>query len=227
MIVYRSLKAVDLPDLTEIIQKKWAPPELRRHQQLAGWFGYLVMHFFSLKQNCSWVAVDEDTGKTVGVLLTQIINRSAGNTAETGSGNSDLWERRMIVDSCADALKERGFGAVDPMEAFEDNARVMHEAFGERKPDAELLLFALDEDYRGHGIGRELFDRTIRSLEEEGVSDFYLHSDSSSAFTFYEHRGIRQIARMSSNLRMGDVENVELYLYEGTVAEQLKYMNDR
>lgn len=225
MITYRALRSADLPDLTEIIWKKWATPEVRQHPQVARYFGYLVMHIFAVDQNCSWVAVDEDTGRTVGMLLTEITRRSAGSAESgAGTGNLEQWERRMVIEACETALKEQGFAAGDDARLFDERPRVMHEAFGERIPDAEMLVFAVDSAYRGRGIGRELFDRTVDSLSDEGAVDFYLHSDSSSSFTFYEHRGIERIAQMPSDLRMGDHVNVELYLYAGTVADQKSYM---
>lgn len=227
MITYRGLRSADLPDLTEIIQKKWATPEIRGNQHLARYFGYLVMHLFAAKQNLSWVAVDEDTGRTVGMLLTQIIRQSEAPDNPGSSGNLEQWERRLVTEACATVLEEYVPGSANDVSVFDERARVMHESFGDREPDAEMLIFALDSQYRGKGIGRELFDRTVESLKREGVRDFYLHSDSSSAFTFYEHRGIKRLAQMPSDLRMGDSVNVELYLYAATVADQMCYMSGR
>lgn len=55
---------------------------------------------------------------------------------------------------------------------------------------AELTLFAVDTSCRGKGIGKRLFDSALGYLKEQGLNEFYLFTDTSCNYGFYEHQGM-------------------------------------
>ena len=55
---------------------------------------------------------------------------------------------------------------------------------------AELSLFAVDSSYRGKGIGKQLFNAALEYLKEQRLNEFYLFTDTSCNYGFYEHQGL-------------------------------------
>lgn len=55
---------------------------------------------------------------------------------------------------------------------------------------AELSLFAVDSSCRGKGIGKQLFNAALEYLKEQKLNEFYLFTDTSCNYGFYEHQGL-------------------------------------
>lgn len=55
---------------------------------------------------------------------------------------------------------------------------------------AELALFAIDSSCRGRGIGKMLFEKVIDYMKKEKLQEFYLFTDTSCNYGFYEHKGM-------------------------------------
>lgn len=55
---------------------------------------------------------------------------------------------------------------------------------------AELALFAIDTSCRGKGIGKKLFNSALEYLKEQRLNEFYLFTDTSCNYGFYEHQGM-------------------------------------
>lgn len=55
---------------------------------------------------------------------------------------------------------------------------------------AEIALFAVASDCRGKGIGKALFETAIKYMNEERANDFYLFTDTSCNYQFYEYQGM-------------------------------------
>lgn len=79
----------------------------------------------------------------------------------------------------------------------------------------ELAFFALDKKCRGLGIGKVLFQKMVERLKETGVENFYLFTDTSCNFGFYEHQGMkRRISRKSGFEVAGVKSEMEFYIYD-------------
>ena len=55
---------------------------------------------------------------------------------------------------------------------------------------AELALFAVNSSYRGKGIGKILFQSVLDYMNEQKINEFYLFTDTSRNYGFYEHQGM-------------------------------------
>lgn len=85
----------------------------------------------------------------------------------------------------------------------------------------EVALFAIDPAYRGQGIGKQLFSRLKAYMEKEGILDFYLFTDTSCNFGFYEHQGMIRRQREKKKMTIGGQTNeMEFYLYDGALKQQ-------
>lgn len=54
----------------------------------------------------------------------------------------------------------------------------------------ELALFAIDSSCRGKGIGKLLFQEVLNYFQQQKLDEFYLFTDTSCNYGFYEHQGM-------------------------------------
>ncbi|MFR0603333.1 GNAT family N-acetyltransferase [Bifidobacterium pseudolongum subsp. globosum] len=59
---------------------------------------------------------------------------------------------------------------------------------------AELELFMVNPDVRGAGVGGALWRQLLAALRSMDVRAFFLHTDSSCDFGFYDHKGLSRVA---------------------------------
>ena len=55
---------------------------------------------------------------------------------------------------------------------------------------AELALFAVNSSCRGKGIGKVLFQSVHEYMKEQKINEFYLFTDTSCNYGFYENQGM-------------------------------------
>ncbi len=88
-----------------------------------------------------------------------------------------------------------------------------------KKYPGELSFFAIDSECRGHGIGRKLFEELKLYMEGEGIDEFYLFTDTSCNYKFYEHMGMRRCAEEDYTLHIADKsEKMTFFVYECSMA---------
>lgn len=89
----------------------------------------------------------------------------------------------------------------------------------DKKFDGEISFFAVDEVYRGKGIGKVLFDAGINYFKENNIENFYLYTDSYCNYGFYDHRGLICLAKKTSINLLDRSCFIESYLYEGKLSK--------
>ena len=84
------------------------------------------------------------------------------------------------------------------------------------KFDGELTLFAVRPKMRGRGAGRELYRRALDYLKEEGCRRFFLYTDSSCTYQFYDARGLACLGRTAMPPADGSSREFVIFLYGNT-----------
>lgn len=84
--------------------------------------------------------------------------------------------------------------------------------------DGEIVFFALNASCRGMGVGKELFTRAIHYFKDCEVKNFYLYTDSSCNYGFYEHQGMKRCGEKSCHVPVGLENTMSFYLYEYQIA---------
>lgn len=80
---------------------------------------------------------------------------------------------------------------------------------------AEVALFVIDEKYRNQGLGKALFHDALREMKNQHIEHFYLYTDTSCHFAFYEYQGmIRQQHYLHTTHFQGKETKIEFYLYD-------------
>ena len=80
---------------------------------------------------------------------------------------------------------------------------------------AELALFAVSAEFRGKGIGKKLFQSALDYINRQKLNEFYLFTDTSCNYGFYEHQGM--IRRLEKELVFhinGQEEKMNFFIYD-------------
>lgn len=83
------------------------------------------------------------------------------------------------------------------------------------KFDSEIVFFVLDEKCRGLGIGKELFSKATEYLKNSGSKNFYLFTDTTCNYGFYEHLGLKRIGEKTFDFPNNETSS--FYIYAGEI----------
>ena len=68
---------------------------------------------------------------------------------------------------------------------------------------------------RGEGVGEGLYEEGMRYLSYSGVANFYLFTDTSCNYGFYEHQGLkRRVQRQKEVVVNGMKQGMNFFIYD-------------
>ena len=204
-IKLRELKKEDVPALEDVIRKTWnydrfATPKTAR--KLA------KVYLTTCLTNQTYTRVAEVNGVPVGLILGKDIEK------HHCPPKSRL---RQISALCGLLISKEGREILNFYKNVDDiDNRLLRQCSKDYK--GELALFALSPEYRGLGIGKMLFRCLLAYMESRSISDFYLYTDTSCNFGFYEHQGMVRQQQYKHLVHMkGQKGELEFYLYDMAV----------
>lgn len=81
--------------------------------------------------------------------------------------------------------------------------------------DAELALFAISPEHQGKGIGKILFNNAIDYMKNQNIKNFYLFTDTSCNYKFYEHFGLTRKAEQKNLFNMkNQTKTMTFFIYD-------------
>lgn len=84
-----------------------------------------------------------------------------------------------------------------------------------RSYPAELALFAVSPVCRGKGIGKQLFQAAMNYMKQENLNEFYLFTDTSCNYGFYEHQGMKRCCEKKHIFQVaGQNAEMRFFIYE-------------
>lgn len=79
----------------------------------------------------------------------------------------------------------------------------------------ELAFFAISGKCRGKGLGRKLFELAADYMKSQSISEFYLFTDTTCNYLFYEHLGLTRRCEKRHTIHVKDEkEEMTFFLYE-------------
>lgn len=79
----------------------------------------------------------------------------------------------------------------------------------------ELSFFAVSAEARGTGIGKLLFQSAQNYMQSRGIETFYLFTDTSYNYGFYEHAGLHRRCEMGKQFQIkGETAEMTFFLYD-------------
>lgn len=83
------------------------------------------------------------------------------------------------------------------------------------KYDGELDFFAIGKLSRGKGIGKALFMKNLDYMRSQGINNFYLFTNTTCNFGFYEHMGMERKQELFHSFDLnGEKLDITFYLYD-------------
>ncbi|RBP98959.1 GNAT family N-acetyltransferase [Bifidobacterium xylocopae] len=175
---------------------------------------HFVMHYLVGSTRARIAELD---GRFMGVTLLGVAGRPVRFERSRG-GLEDVDSR--LAGSPEGARSLRKMESWHHLEdAVEDSAGVRDQA------GAELKLFLVSADARGHGVGGALWRDMLDYLRGEGVERFFLHTDSSCDVSYYDHIGMERLAARWGADHPEEVDErdgfyEDIFIYAAPVAEQ-------
>ena len=201
-IKLRELKKEDVPALEDVIRKTWnydrfATPKTAR--KLA------KVYLATCLTNQTYTRVAEVNGVPVGLILGKDIEKHHC---------PPKYRLRQISALCGLLISKEGREILNFYKNVDDiDNRLLRQCSKDYKGE-----FALSPEYRGLGIGKMLFRCLLAYMESRSISDFYLYTDTSCNFGFYEHQGMVRQQQYKHLVHMkGQKGELEFYLYDMAV----------
>ncbi len=85
----------------------------------------------------------------------------------------------------------------------------------QKEYEGELAFFAISSQARGHGIGKKMFSDVLDYMKSKDVNNFYLFTDTTCNYGFYEHQGMtRRNEKSQSFLIKGKETKMTFFIYD-------------
>ena len=204
-ITLREYRKEDFRILQDIIRETWhyddfSSPKIA--QKLARVF------FSSCLINYTYSCVALDNEKPVGIIL---VDKKAGHKRQL---SLRIQQIRAIISLY---LSKEGRKVSKIFECVDGIDKELLKECGIDYP-AELALFAVDGACRGKGIGKQLFQSALEYMKKQKLNTFYLFTDTSCNYGFYEHQGmIRKGGKEHTFYMNGKSVAMNFFIYDYTL----------
>lgn len=207
-ITYRSIKSSDYSELADLIATSW------NYRKLTTSFNAKQMAYaflFSSLAHQSFNQVAVKNNKVVGVVMGRV---------EELPLSQKLFLLPLLFNLLALQFTSEGRKA---FQSFKRNLHVNKSLLKQTYEtyDGELVLFAVSPDCQGLGVGSQLFQDFLMYLRSEGACTFYLFSDTSCTYSFYDYKGLKRTGVITRNMPFLRKE-LSFFLYRGSVADLIE-----
>ncbi len=201
-LTLREYRKEDFSALQEIIRKTWHYDDFsspKTAQKLASVF------FSSCLTNYTYSRVALDNGKPVGIIL---VNNKAKHRCSLGLRFQQIKSIISLYLSKEGRKVSKIFQNVNSIDK-----ELLKEC--EIEYPAELALFVVDSSCRGKGIGKQLFQSALDYMKEQKLNTFYLFTDTSCNYRFYEHQGMIRKGEKNHMFNMDDqLVKMNFFIYD-------------
>lgn len=201
-IIFREFRDQDYKPLEDIIRKTWKYDKFCSPKAAAK---LAKAYLASCLANQTFTCVAAVNDVPVGIIMGKNTNRHRCPLRLRLHLLASIWS---LVISKEGRAASRIFSAVNEtdQELLRDSRKDYH---------GEVAFFAIDSKYRGRGLGKKLFDALLSYMKQENISEFYLFTDTSCNYPFYERQGMKR--RCEKDLALGTEKQqsqMTFFLYE-------------
>lgn len=200
-LILRPIKKSDYKELERIVKETWqyetfcSPKVAKKMARL-----YLA----SCLTNQSFTCVAEKDGTAVGIIMGHNKNFKKAPFKYT---------LRTIFSYLSIIITNEGRKTTKIYKGISDIDKELLESCG-KDFKGELAFFVLDAKVRGEGIGAKLFSQLVSYMKSQEIDNFYLYTDTSCNYGFYEHKGMRRISEKTLDFRPFRKDKMSFFLYE-------------
>jgi hypothetical protein len=201
-LVLREYRKDDQSAIADIIRKTWKYDEFCSHKtarKLANVF------LAACLANQTFTRVAFLQGEPVGIIMCK--NNSEHHCKF--SYRLGLMRELFLLKISKEGRQESKF--------FESINNIDDDLLSEtkKKYGGEVAFFAVEQRFRGFGIGKTLFMEAKNYFINQKINDFFLFTDTSCNYGFYEHNGLvrngeKKLVFNERNIR----KEITFFLYE-------------
>ncbi|RPA61313.1 GNAT family N-acetyltransferase [Aerococcus agrisoli] len=204
----RPIEASDFAELHRLDRQAWFQESYEKYPEATD--ACVELDLNNALQDSSFGQVAVVDGQVAGLIL--------------ASADNDQKHMRMIMTSPRDAVitlnaqapeVSHHFYQIMQEERDTDNA-LYAEAAKSVDYQGRIVLFVVDPTFQGLGIGSKLFQSALDYFQKQAIENYYLFTDESCDYTFYDHKGWRQAGKMTlSNDATADTnETFSYFIYD-------------
>lgn len=189
-------------EISKIINDNWHYNELTS-TKTAEILSFTYLYSCLSKQTFTKIALIDNI--PVGIIIANCKNKFKFNL---------LYKLKLIKNIFLLAISSEGrkvskiFGNIDNI----DNNLLTNL---DKDYPAELVFFAVDPNLKGIGIGKKLFNEAIEYFKDNSIDNFYLFTDTTCNFGFYEHKGMVRKGEVEKTLNLDAGERyITFYIYD-------------
>ena len=201
-IILRKYRKEDEASLTGIIREAWHYDELCTPKTAAK---LAKVFLYSCLANQTYTQVAEIDEKAAGVIMAKDIRSHRCPFA---------FRIRQVLSVISLFLSREGRQAARIFR----NVSGIDKALSERSRndyEGEVAFFAVAPEYRGRHIGTLLFEQMLSYMKKEAIRRFYLYTDTSCNYGFYESHGMKRAAEEKETFTIkGKQEEMTFFLYD-------------
>ncbi len=210
-ITYRSFENKDINALIELCNLAWSFKDYTTNETTRKALVKTDAYGALMGSNYSIIAYENDN--PAGILIGQnkhflnIFRKLKYRLMFWGS----LFKLMFIHKDAKDALNN--FRKID--RSYQKLYKKMN-----KKYQSEVVLFIVHPSMQGKGVGKTLMNRFIEQCKEKNFDRFYLFTDTSCNYGFYDHFGFTHLASESVNLSLKSQDEIMTsFIYEYTLTD--------
>lgn len=199
-ITFREIHKSDYNTLSKLISDTWnfekyCSPKVARKMSM--------LYLFSCLTNQTFTCVAENNGEAVGIIM---------GKDEEKHRKPLKYVFRELFSLISVIFSKEGRKVLKFFHEFDKIDKALLEKCG-MFFEGELAFFAVRSDQQGTGIGKNLYNRFLDYMNSQDIESFFLFTDSSCNYGFYEHQGIDRLEATKFSLRPYSEEDMMFYLY--------------
>lgn len=219
-VYIRRLRRADYPALVELIRQTWyadqtdgdtgghEPADRARRHSVAWRLAAIDAH--DCLARATHAAVAEQNGRVLGVIL--------GSVPAKVTRMQILRHRWQQASLALPMLANRaGRNGLREQLAILHADRALIQTTG-NDYQAEIVLFLVSPEAKGQGVGGRLFAHMLDRFHALGIRQYFLFTDTTCDYGFYEHKGLQRAG--VRNLALAHGEQLQCFLYQGRVNDK-------
>lgn len=188
-VTLRPAQVADYSALHQLNRGAWFKSDYEKYPEATD--AYVDLDLNNSLSEASMVTVAEVDGNIAGVILL--------------SADGEPKHGRMLMKSTIDSAATIHAHSNEVASYFYDRMKIENEHDDKLLKDAEasvdydgrIVLFIMDPQFQGLGIGSRLFQAAKDYFAEKNVENYYLFTDSSCNYPFYDHKGMRRAGSLT------------------------------
>lgn len=204
-IKYRPIQKKDYQAVSEIMNQSFGLFHYVSDKKALE--SFKKQYIYGCLAEATYTCVADKNGNVIGVIMGHS-NNIRRRVSHLGYGiNTILYSLKMSY-LCKKSKSE--------IQDYKNLHKIYYQFFQKHKNefDGVLTLFAVDENCRGFGIGKELLSGLLEFLRTKNTKKIYLYTDSTCNYGFYEHEGFGRLEEQRLKLtRDAKPYEMDVFLY--------------